>query len=206
MNTICRTGVILGFTICFWLTGCTTYVTVMEDPYIQATVVKYEKKHKVMEGALTNERVCYTRHFKGTDRGPIVVEFEFFGMANNMTRYTGEDLDESGYFLINNSSFPIKLENRKNSKELNIHGSINGGGHMFGPFFSSSGDLSINTMTTCRLSARFTMSPEMDRALAAAEKISMRLSSGGRPLILKASGGQVEMIRALAAFTPGQKH
>jgi len=200
-----KIGITLSIIMTITLLSCTTYVTVSEDPYIKATIVKYEKWHKVLEGDLTNQRACYTRHIRGADRGPITVELEFYGMVLPMFGYTGDGLDEQAYVLINSISFPIKLADRKNNKNVIIHGSINGSDQMSGFSYGSRERLSIGASTTCRLSARFTMSPEMERALAVAEKMSIRVSAGGKPTILKVSGGQIDMLKELAAFTPGQK-
>ncbi len=195
--------------VSFFYTGCATYVTVMNDPYTSEVVVKYEERLKVIEGPLSNGRTCFSRTIKKGIKSPVRIELEIDGMTGSRTGYHGEELDESAHILVDNVSFPIKLAERKKDKDLHIYGHELGHGTIgegiAGKTVDMHSTISASLNFHCYLKAKIVSTPELEKAMVNAKKMSIRLSTGGKYIILKPTGSQLEMIRELVAFTPEQK-
>lgn len=186
-------------------TGCATYITVMNDPYANEMVVKYEKPFMVIEGKLKSTRTCFTRRIKNGVKAPATIEIELKGDTGRRKGYHGEGLDEEAYVLVDSTSFPIKLQSRKNNKSMSLSGHETGRGIMTDSSLSMHSTLTASLDYECYLAAAITMTPDMEKAMEKASKLSIRISTGGKHTILKASDSQLEMIREFIAFTPEHK-
>ncbi len=195
--------------VLFLYTGCATYVTVMNDPYTNEVVVKYEERIKVVEGPLSNGRTCFTRTIKKGIKSPVRIELEIDGMTGRRTGYHGEELDEAAFILVDNVSFPIKLTERKKDKDILLHGYASGYGTIDNGITGKTVDIqstiSGGLNFHCYLKAKIVSTPDLEKAMGNAKRMSIRLSTGGKYIILKPTGSQLEMIRELVAFTPQQK-
>jgi len=199
--------VVSVLSVCLLFIGCASNMVVTDNPYTHETDLKYENTHKVIEGKLDNKKACYSRHIKNGKKTPIVLELGLYAMADPMpgvkniyTGYNGEDLDETAYVLINETSFPVKLMDRQNNKNRSYHGYEQGYGYAYGSQGTYTGTVSIGGYTQCQLAAKIVFTPEMEKALAGAEKMTIRMTTGGIPTILKASSGQLEKIKELINY------
>lgn len=184
------------------MTGCgTTYVTVRDNPYTQMTEIQYDSHHRVVEGDMENYRTCYTKYIKKGMRSPVVIDFDMAISELSSNSYTGADLDEIAYVLIDGTSHQVKLIERKNNKTTSYFGSetIMGTSSRYGhgTTVTGSGTLRVSSIVNHRLHARVLMTHEMEQALAVAKSMSIRISAGKTLAVLKISASQLEMLREL---------
>ncbi len=206
----CVMGVLL------FLAGCSSNVVVTENPRSKEIALKYQNSHRVLEGKLTNVTASYTRQIIRGVKTPMTLELGIHavvdirsGTGNIHAGYNGEDLDPAACVYIDKNSFPVILQNRKNKMGSSYDGYDRGMEVTYGQ--SSSSDVaygagsSLRTVTVdshidCFLSAKIIFSQEMEKALLGAESLKIRMTTGGKPTVIMASGGQLEKIKELAGY------
>jgi hypothetical protein len=173
-----------------FIVSCSTgSIAVKDDPFSKETVITYDKWHKVVEGPLDNLSTKYTRYIKQGIKSPVIVELEFRALAHPMSGYHAEDLDDNATILIDDVSIKVKIQNIKRNSSIFI-GGMHGGGMS-----------SFNINTINNLYGKFIIPPDGERLLLNSKRFMLRVSTGGKFTVLKATDGQLENIKKLLSVS-----
>lgn len=102
-----------------------------------------------------------------------------------MTGYNAEDLDDTVAILIDDVSKKVKLHKISNNSSIFI-GGMHGGGIS-----------SFNISRVCNLTGKFVIPPENESLLLGSKLFMLRVSTGGKYTVLKATDGQLGNIKKL---------
>jgi hypothetical protein len=178
------------------LTGCISFpVTVEKDPFRGVSVVTADMWHTVIEGNVDNVRVLYQKEIKIGENLDPVVSFVFIAdMDPYYGGYYGEGLKPEAYILADGKSFKVILSERNNVKRVS-HPYVYAYPMWF-PYYRS---VIIRTVQQHVLTAKLTLTPDIQGAILPSKSCLIRFFVGDNPVTLEATPKQLASVKKFLA-------
>ncbi len=188
----------------FFVTGCISFPVVMEkDPFRGVSVVTADMWHSVVEGDVDNLRALYRKDIKNGEVSDPVVSFVFVTEVNPYGTYYGEGLKPEGYILADGKSFKVVLSERNNVKRV-TYPPVYDVYPMWYPYYFRG--VIIRTVTRHVLTAKLTLTPDIQGAILTSRSYHLRFFLGDNPITLEATPKQLESVKKFleAGIAPGK--
>ncbi len=190
------------FVLVIFMTGCASFpVAIHEDPFKGVTIVSVDMWHTVLDSDLDNIRTLYYKKISKSEVSDPIATIVFVGTVDPYYGYHCEGLSREGYIMVDSESFPVNLF--ENKKERMKHNSM----YYNYPFFFAyphfhpyfhfyyPGVVIVKESRRCILTAKISLTPDIQRALAGAVSYKIRMYQGEIPVTLEATSRQLEALK-----------
>lgn len=200
----------LVFLVLF-LTGCASFPLVInDDAFKRTTGVTVNMWHTVLDSQLDNVRTSYHKEISGRNISDPEVTVVFVATVDPYyNNYQGESLSKDAYVMVDSALFPVSLSESSNVR-MNKTSTIYDYPYFGYPhfFYFGPGAVIVRESNNRILTARFTLTPDMQKALIGASTYKLRFYTGETPVTLEATSHQLDALKKFleyGQFVPAPK-